>query len=72
MPVTILPSGGRYHEPPYTQAEIDDFYRRVSTIRTVAGPARPARTDRPEAGTSEPPRSTAEQPAPPAAPLEDD
>jgi hypothetical protein len=25
--------GGEYHEPPYTQEEIDDFYRRISGCR---------------------------------------
>ena len=29
MVVKIDKHGNRYHEPPYTQAEEDEFYRRV-------------------------------------------
>jgi len=42
--------GGEYHEPPYTQEEIDDFYRRISggpVAFTRPGPSRPADPVRP-------------------------
>jgi hypothetical protein len=43
-------AGSYYNEPPYTQEEIDDFYRRISggpVAFTRAGPSRPADPVRP-------------------------
>ena len=40
MVVKVTKSGMRIHEPPYTQAEEDEFYRRIGGgPATVARPA---------------------------------
>ena len=46
MVVKVTKSGMRIHEPPYTQAEEDDFYRRIGGGPvTVARPAGDKTTD---------------------------
>jgi len=38
----ITPGGGRIHGPPYTQAEEDEFYRRIGGGPVTVYRARPA------------------------------
>jgi hypothetical protein len=57
MVVKVDKYGNRYHEPPYTKAEEDEFYRRVG-----GGPVTVARPD----GEHKAPKSPKQQQPPPA------
>lgn len=58
MVQVLTPNGYIMHEPPYTQAEEDDLYRRMA-----AGPKTVLRTSRPRLKVSPPQKSQEEPPS---------
>ena len=68
MVKVVLPCGFIYHEPPYTEDEVADMYRRLSNIVSFTRPGGQRAAAEPEPGGEDPEVGGDEAQAPPGDP----